>query len=122
MVSAIRPESARIKYPNRLVDWERAVTSRDSRSCDPVAPSRGLVARAKNARPRPVFISRVLSLVTRLHHISRVLSMVTRLTKDCRELRSTSTGWYHLPLQSSSNGNSLAGTPQGRPVFSKVQC
>jgi hypothetical protein len=87
MVSAIGPEAPRIKYPNRLVDWERAVTSRAHDRCDPVAPSRGLAARAKNARPRLVFNSRVLSLVTRLTRgyspghptNSRVLSLVTRL-------------------------------------------
>jgi hypothetical protein len=44
-----------------LVHWDRAAMSRDSRSCDPVAPSRGLATRAKNARSRLVINSRVLS-------------------------------------------------------------
>ena len=61
------PKAPRIKYPNRLVDWERAVTSRAYDTVGPVVPSRGLVTRTGNDRPRLVVISRVPSLVTRLH-------------------------------------------------------
>ena len=39
------PEAPRIKYPNRLVYWERAVTSRAYDTVGPVVPSRGLVTR-----------------------------------------------------------------------------
>src|SRR3990170_3286659 len=64
MVSAIGPEAPRIKYPNRSGLGTRG---NEQRLTKDVTPSRGLAARAKNARPRLVFISRAPLRSTRLH-------------------------------------------------------
>jgi hypothetical protein len=112
-VSAYRSMANSDQIPKPLVCWELVVTSKDSRSCDPITSSRGNTARA---RPNPLSLGWFTYPAVPRDYLAGTLQVnptIQRLSGTQVHLYRASTACPFSPKITVT----LAGTTNGQPNF-----